>query len=73
MTSPIIIFNPEGLTKEQVKLVKQALDDAYNAGYETAKKVYQIKFDKSPSQDQGKTWTPAPMPTPHSPHYFNSI
>ena len=62
MVSPIIIFNPEGLTKEQFKLVKQALDDAYRAGYETAKEVYQIKFNTSPSKDDGKTWTTAPMP-----------
>jgi len=40
MNSPIIVFNPSGLTDEQVKQVKQALDDAYRAGYETAKEFY---------------------------------
>lgn len=43
--SPIIIFNPTGLTDDQVKLIKQALDDAYRAGYETAKEFYQLKFN----------------------------
>jgi hypothetical protein len=60
MSSPIIIFNPEGLTKEQFKLVKQALDDAYRAGYETAKEFYQLKLDTLPSQNQGPTWITAP-------------
>jgi hypothetical protein len=45
MTSPIIIFNPTGLTDDQVKLIKQALDEAYRAGYETAKEFYQLKLD----------------------------
>ena len=44
MNSPIIVFNPSGLTDEQVKQVKQALDDAYRAGYETAKEFYQLKM-----------------------------
>lgn len=51
--SPIIIFNPEGLTNEQIKLIKQALDDAYRAGYETAKEFYQLKISdptNAPSQ-----------------------
>jgi hypothetical protein len=42
--SPIIIFNPTGLTDDQVKLIKQALDEAYRAGYETAKEFYQLKM-----------------------------
>lgn len=45
MVSPIIIFNPQGLNDDQVKSVRQALEDAYNAGYETAKKQYQLKLD----------------------------
>lgn len=45
MTSPIIIFNPVGLSEDQVKSVRQALEDAYEAGYETAKKQYQLKLD----------------------------
>ena len=55
MNSPIIIFNPEGLTNEQVKLIKQALDDAYRAGYETAKEFYQFKLDTTTTAPQ--TWT----------------
>ena len=62
MSSPIIIFNPEGLNKEQVKLIKQALDDAYRAGYETAKEFYQLKTNTLPSQNQGPTWVTAPNP-----------
>jgi len=45
MTSPIIIFNPVGLSEDQIKSVRQALEDAYEAGYETAKKQYQFKLD----------------------------
>lgn len=45
MTSPIIIFNPSGLTEDQVKQVKDALDAAYRAGYETAKEFYQFKLN----------------------------
>lgn len=45
MTSPIIIFNPVGLNEDQIKSVRQALEDAYEAGYETAKKHYQLKLD----------------------------
>lgn len=59
MNSPIIIFNPEGLTQEQVKLIKQALDDAYRAGYETAKEFYQLKLNTLPSQNE-PTWITAP-------------
>jgi hypothetical protein len=44
MYSPIIIFNPNGLTDYQMKIVKEALDDAYRAGYETAKEFYQLKM-----------------------------
>lgn len=62
MSSPIIIFNPEGLNKEQVKLIKQALDDAYRAGYETAKEFYQLKFNTTTAKDNGATWITAPMP-----------
>ena len=45
MTSPIIIFDPSGLTENQVKQVRVALEHAYEAGYETAKKHYQLKLD----------------------------
>lgn len=54
MNSPIIIFNPSGLNEDQVKQVKQALDDAYRAGYETAKEFYQLKLTeptKNPSHN----------------------
>jgi hypothetical protein len=59
MNSPIIIFNPTGLTDDQVKLIKQALDDAYRAGYETAKEFYQLKLDTTittKSPDTGITF-----------------
>lgn len=59
MNSPIIIFNPSGLTDEQVKQVKQALDDAYRAGYETAKEFYQFKLNTVPA-NPGPTWISAP-------------
>ena len=55
MNSPIIIFNPEGLTDDQVNLIKQALDDAYRAGYETAKELYQLKIPV-PSQNPPTHW-----------------
>ena len=55
MNSPIIIFNPEGLTDDQVKLIKQALDDAYRAGYETAKEFYQLKTP-IPNQNPPTIW-----------------
>lgn len=45
--SPIIVFNPEGLTEDQTKRIKEALDAAYRAGYETAKDFYQIKINES--------------------------
>lgn len=58
MNSPIIIFNPEGLTEDQTKLIKQALDDAYRAGYETAKEFYQIKFNTTTTTSPNTgTWT----------------
>jgi hypothetical protein len=62
MNSPIIVFNPSGLTDEQVKQVKQALDDAYRAGYETAKEFYQLKFDTTTttSPNTGFTWSASP-------------
>jgi hypothetical protein len=61
MNSPIIIFNPEGLTEEQVNLVKQALDDAYRAGYETAKEFYKLKFDTSVTTTNPQTtWIGSP-------------
>lgn len=57
MTSPIIIFNPSGLNEDQVKQVKQALDDAYRVGYETAKEFYQLKFNTEPTNNpQPQTW-----------------
>lgn len=54
MVSPIIIFNPQGLNDDQVKSVRQALEDAYEAGYETARKQYQLKLDTT------TTTNPAP-------------
>lgn len=63
MNSPIIVFNPSGLTDEQVKQVKQALDDAYRAGYETAKEFYQLKFntiETTKNPDTGLTWATPP-------------
>ena len=62
MNSPIIVFNPSGLTDEQVKQVKQALDDAYRAGYETAKEFYQLKFSTTTTTNPntGFTWTQSP-------------
>lgn len=45
MYSPIIVFNPTGLTDEQVKMVKAALDSAYEAGYKTAEEFYKIKIN----------------------------
>ena len=56
-TSPIIIFNPEGLTQDQVKLIKQALDDAYRAGYETAKEFYQFKLNTTTTTSPPTQWT----------------
>lgn len=61
--SPIIIFNPGGLNEEQVKVIKQALDDAYRAGYETAKEFYQLKFntiETTKNPDTGLTWSTPP-------------
>ena len=52
MNSPIIVFNPSGLTDEQVKQVKQALDDAYRAGYDTAKEFYQFKLTEPTKNPQ---------------------
>ena len=45
MTSPIIIFDPKGLNDDQISSVREALEAAYEAGYETAKKQYQLKLD----------------------------
>jgi hypothetical protein len=45
--SPIIVFNPEGLTEDQTKRIKDALDAAYRAGYETAKDFYKLKINES--------------------------
>jgi hypothetical protein len=61
MNSPIIIFNPSGLTDEQVKQVKQALDDAYRAGYETAKEFYQLKMTIPTNPGIGQTLTVPPQ------------
>jgi hypothetical protein len=61
MNSPIIIFNPTGLTDDQVKLIKQALDEAYRAGYETAKEFYQLKFNtEETTKNPGTTWIGTP-------------
>lgn len=60
-SSPIIVFNPSGLTDEQVKQVKQALDDAYRAGYETAKEFYQLKLNTAETtKNPGTTWIGTP-------------
>ena len=61
MNSPIIIFNPTGLTDDQVKLIKQALDDAYRAGYETAKEFYQLKMTIPTNTNIGQTLTVPPQ------------
>ena len=60
MNSPIIVFNPSGLTDEQVKQVKQALDDAYRAGYETAKEFYQFKLTEPTKNPQQGQWITGP-------------
>lgn len=61
MNSPIIIFNPSGLTEDQVKQVKDALDAAYRAGYETAKEFYQLKFNTETTKNpQPLTWITGP-------------
>ena len=60
MTSPIIIFNPSGLTEDQVKQVKDALDAAYKAGYETAKEFYQLKFNTETTKNTQPTWITGP-------------
>lgn len=61
MNSPIIVFNPSGLTDEQVKQVKQALDDAYRAGYDTAKEFYQLKMTIPTNPGFGQTLTVPPQ------------
>jgi type II secretory pathway pseudopilin PulG len=61
VNSPIIVFNPSGLTDEQVKQVKQALDDAYRAGYETAKEFYQLKMTIPTNPNIGQTLTVPPQ------------
>lgn len=61
MNSPIIIFNPSGLNEDQVKQVKQALDDAYRAGYETAKEFYQLKMTIPTNPGIGQTLTVPPQ------------
>lgn len=61
MNSPIIIFNPSGLTDEQVKQVKQALDDAYRAGYDTAKEFYQLKMTIPTKPGFDSTFTVPPQ------------
>lgn len=63
MTSPIIIFNPVGLSEDQIKSVRQALEDAYEAGYETAKKQYQLKLDTTiTSTNPQPTWITGTWP-----------
>lgn len=61
MNSPIIIFNPSGLTEDQVKQVKEALDAAYKAGYETAKEFYQLKMTIPTNPGIGQTLTVPPQ------------
>jgi hypothetical protein len=61
MYSPIIIFNPNGLTDYQMKIVKEALDDAYRAGYETAKEFYQLKMTIPTNPGIGQTLTVPPQ------------
>jgi hypothetical protein len=61
MNSPIIIFNPNGLTDYQMKIVKQALDDAYRVGYETAKEFYQLKMTIPTNPNIGQTLTVPPQ------------
>jgi hypothetical protein len=61
INSPIIIFNPSGLTDDQVKLIKQALDEAYRAGYETAKEFYQLKMSVTNNNNIGSTLTVPPQ------------
>lgn len=59
MVSPIIIFDPSGLTENQVKQVRVALEHAYEAGYETARKQYQLKLDTTTTANPGPntiTW-----------------
>jgi hypothetical protein len=58
MYSPIIVFNPEGLTEDQAKRIKDALDAAYRAGYETAKEFYQFKLDTTKTTSPLTTTTP---------------
>jgi hypothetical protein len=61
MNTPIIVFNPSGLTDEQVSQVKDALDAAYRAGYETAKEFYQFKLDTSVTTTKPQTtWIGTP-------------
>ena len=59
MTSPIIIFDPKGLSDDQINSVREALEAAYEAGYETAKKHYKVKFDTTTTTNPGPntiTW-----------------
>ena len=57
MISPIIVFNPEGLTPNQVDMVKKALDEAYRVGYETAKEFYQLKLSTTTTNPAPNTIT----------------
>ena len=61
MNSPIIVFNPSGLTDEQVKQIKDALDAAYRAGYDTAKEFYQLKMTVPTYPGIGQTLTVPPQ------------
>ena len=61
MHSPIIIFNPSGLSQDQVSQIKRALDDAYRAGYETAKEFYQLKMTIPTNPNIGQTLTVPPQ------------
>ena len=61
MTSPIIIFDPSGLTESQVKQVRVALEHAYEAGYETARKQYQLKMTIPTNPGIGQTLTVPPQ------------
>ena len=56
-TSPIIVFNPAGLSEDQVITIKKALDEAYRVGYETAKEFYQLKLNTTTSISPSTSWT----------------
>lgn len=61
MTSPIIIFDPKGLSDDQISSVREALEAAYEAGYETAKKHYQLNMTIPTNPGIGQTLTVPPQ------------